>query len=55
MNYSPILFFKIADLNLTQYHNCYIDMDCLNSKENIIQVMLRIVNYHLIHPMVEIL
>jgi hypothetical protein len=36
MYYSPILFTKIADLNLTQYHTCNIDMNYLNSKERII-------------------
>jgi len=36
MYYSPILFSKIADLNLTQYHNCQIDMDFLNSKDRVI-------------------
>lgn len=45
MYYSPILFFKIADLNLTQYHNCYINMDCLNCKENIIIFCLNSMTY----------
>jgi hypothetical protein len=36
MYYSPILFLQIADLTLTQYHSCHIDMDYLNSKEKII-------------------
>ena len=36
MYYSPILFSQIADLNLTQYHNCLIDIDNLNSKDQII-------------------
>lgn len=36
MYYSPILFSKIADLNLTQYHDCKIDIDYLNFKEKII-------------------
>jgi len=45
MYYSPILFFKIADLNLTQYHNCHIDMNYLNSKENIIIFCLHSMGY----------
>ena len=45
MYYSPILFFKIADLNLTQYHNCNIDMNYLNSKENIIIFCLHSMGY----------
>jgi hypothetical protein len=36
MYYSPILFSRIAHLNLTQYHDCKIDMEYLNSKERII-------------------
>ena len=36
MFYSPILFSLIADLNITQYHDCIIDMDYLNSKDKII-------------------
>ena len=36
MYYSPILFTKIADLNLTQFHNCQINMDLLNKKDKII-------------------
>jgi len=36
MYYSPILFFEIADLNLTRYHTCEIYMKFLNSKERII-------------------
>jgi hypothetical protein len=33
MYYSPILFTKIADLNLTQFHNCQINMDLLNKND----------------------
>jgi hypothetical protein len=36
MYYSPILFSQIADLNLTQFHNCNIDMNYLNSKDRVI-------------------
>jgi len=36
MYYSPILFSEIADLNLTQYHDCSINMEYLNSKDRII-------------------
>ena len=36
MHYSPILFSQIADLNLTQFHNCKINMDYLNSKDKIV-------------------
>ena len=36
MYYSPILFSQIADLNLTQYHKCDINMEHLNSKDRII-------------------
>jgi len=36
MYYSPILFSQIADLNVTQYHDCNINMEYLNSKERII-------------------
>ena len=36
MYYSPILFSKIADLNLTQYHDCEINIEYLNSKDRII-------------------
>lgn len=45
MYYSPILFSKIADLNLTQYHNCDIDMNYLNSKERIIIFSLHSMSY----------
>ena len=45
MFYSPILFFKIADLNLTQYNNCDIDMNYLNSKEKIIIFSLHSMGY----------
>ena len=36
MYYSPILFSEIADLNLTQFHNCEINMELLNKKDKII-------------------
>lgn len=45
MYYSPILFSQIADLTLTQYHNCHIDMDYLNSKEKIIVFCLHGMSY----------
>lgn len=45
MFYSPILFSEIADLNLTPYHNCNIDMNYLNSKENIIVYCLHSMGY----------
>lgn len=45
MYYSPILFSQIADLNLTQYHSCHIDMDYLNSKEKIIVFCLHGMGY----------
>ncbi len=45
MYYSPILFSEIADLNLTQYHNCHIDMAYLNSKERIIIFSLHSMGY----------
>lgn len=45
MYYSPILFSKIADLNLTQYHDCHIDMNYLNSKDYIIIFCLHSMGY----------
>ena len=45
MYYSPILFSKIADLNLTQYHNCHVDINYLNSKERIIIFSLHSMGY----------
>ena len=45
MYYSPILFSEIADLNLTPYHDCMIDMQYLNSKENIIIYCLHSMSY----------
>jgi hypothetical protein len=45
MYYSPILFSKIADLNLTQYHDCIINMDYLNSKDKIIIYALHSMGY----------
>jgi len=36
MYYSPILFSQVADVNLTQYHNCNYNMEILNTKEKII-------------------
>jgi hypothetical protein len=45
MYYSPILFSQIADLNLTQYHDCIIDMKYLNSKEKIIIFSLHSMGY----------
>lgn len=45
MYYSPILFSKISDLNLTQFHNCHIDMDYLNSKERLIIYCLHSIDY----------
>jgi hypothetical protein len=45
MYYSPILFSQIADLNLTQYHDCNIDIDYLNSKERILIYCLNLMNY----------
>ena len=45
MYYSPILFSNIADLNLTQYHNCEINMVELNSKDRIIIFSLHSMGY----------
>jgi hypothetical protein len=45
MYYSPILFSKIADLNLTQYHDCTINMEFLNSKDKIIIYALHSMGY----------
>jgi hypothetical protein len=45
MYYSPILFSQIADLNLTQYHKCNINMDHLNSKDRIIVFCLHSMVY----------
>lgn len=45
MYYSPILFSEIADLNLTQYHDCNIDIDYLNSKEKNIIYCLHSMGY----------
>jgi hypothetical protein len=45
MYYSPILFTEIADINLTQYHDCNIDMDYLNSKDKIIVFSVNHPNY----------
>jgi hypothetical protein len=45
MFYSPILFSQIADLNLTQYHDCDINMKLLNSKEQIIVFCLHSMGY----------
>ena len=45
MYYSPILFSKIADLNLTQYHDCIINMEQLNSKDRIIIFCLHLMGY----------
>lgn len=45
MHYSPILFSQIADLNLTQFHNCEINMDYLNSKAKIIIYCLHSMGY----------
>ena len=43
--YSPILFSQIADLNLTQYHDCNIDINFLNSKERIIIYSVHHMNF----------
>jgi hypothetical protein len=45
MYYSPILFSEIADLNLTQYHNCEINMVALNNKDRIIIFLLHGMGY----------
>lgn len=45
MYYSPVLFFEIADVNLTPYHNCDIDIDYLNTKKNIIVFSLHSMHY----------
>lgn len=45
MYYSPILFSEIADINLTQYHNCEYDTDKLNKKEKIIIFSLHSMGY----------
>jgi len=45
MFYSPILFSQIADLNVTQYHDCIIDMNHLNSKERVIVYCLHSMGY----------
>jgi hypothetical protein len=45
MYYSPILFSQIADLNLTQFHDCNINMEILNSKEKIIVFCLHSMGY----------
>ena len=53
--YSPILFSKIADLNITQFHNCNVNIDEINSKEKIIiyclnsSMYLIRLNYYLDH------
>ena len=36
MYYSPIFFSEIADLNLTQFSDCNVDMDYLNSLERVL-------------------
>lgn len=36
MYYSPILFSEIADINLTQFHNCQYDTNKVNLKDKII-------------------
>jgi hypothetical protein len=45
MYYSPILFTRIADLNLTQYHTCNINMNYLNLKERIIVFCIHSIGY----------
>jgi hypothetical protein len=45
MYYSTILFTFISDLNLTQYHNCEIDIDYLNSKNKLIIFCLNTSEY----------
>ena len=45
MYYSPILFSVISDLNLTQFHDCNINMEYLNSKEQIIVYCLNSMEY----------
>ena len=50
MYYSPILFSQIADLNLTQFHYPNINMEYLNSKDNIIIYCLHSMGYiNLLH------
>ena len=36
MYYSPILFSQVADVNLTQFHDCSYNMEVLNTKEIVI-------------------
>jgi len=45
MYYSPILFSEIADLNLTQFHDCNYNMDDLNTKDKIIVYCLHFMSY----------
>jgi len=46
MFYSPILFSEIAEVNLTQFHNCnQINIDDLNAKENLIFYCLHLMSY----------
>ena len=45
MYYSPILFSEIADLNLTQFHDCNYNMDDLNTKDKIIVYCLHSMSY----------
>jgi hypothetical protein len=45
MFYSPILFSQIADLNLTQFHSCEINIDELNKKDKIIIFSLHSMGY----------
>ena len=45
MFYSPILFSHMADLNLTQYHDCHINIDHLNTKDHITIYCLHSMGY----------
>ena len=45
MYYSPILFSELADVNLTQFHDCNYNMDELNSKDKIIVYALHSMSY----------
>jgi hypothetical protein len=54
MYYSPILFSRVADLNLTQFHKCVIDIDYLNSKEQILIYCLNSMHYlGMLEPFIE--
>jgi|TARA_B110000858_G_C17770963_1_gene459582 hypothetical protein len=45
MYYSPILFSQVADVNLTQFHDCNYDMESINTKNKIIVFALHSMGY----------